>query len=518
MGSASFFAQFFVCRVRLPINPGISIKITLIKDLSEWSSREQDKLFTEICEKKSRFFLISNTGSLLALFRRHADKFDATDVEIEGKLLTAMDSEKPEDLTFRELHFKVYNLALRDNIDIAMALWRKLIAAEEWEKCTECAICKQCPIYKNFTIISKYYDRIHERLRLMLKRTSEYGGRLTMRQLSAHFSYMLCSGYNCAKIREWGAVNPHLKLGDFLFFNHFFGDNADGPDVRANQLRSVHVIREQGFETLQAPCIERYLWLKDPDSTLSPNIPELKDYYEALKKRVHADFSNEGDMTIDSHSAMARRQIRRMFYFLYEPAKDNGLAQIHFGYFKSAFLNSPMLLEYEGWRKDATCFNNKRTILLGQIFQVLQEQFSGIRLPERGVRNSKNLYVTLARRQHDIRQSAQIVLGKIGFNEAFMLKLENGCVYLVSKKDDYNIRLELALPFLDYIANRKNGGIGTILQLSYIDRLENLKNKILKFAKLPEGDGMVLLKQNAGHELLQQRLHLEQDRLEVSND
>ena len=181
----------------------------------------------------------------------------------EDKVLEAMDSSQGKTLELENITFSVYNLALRNNLDIAKALWDKMVHAPGWEKCQQCTFAKGCPILKNISLIQQYDMTILERLGLLLERISAYGSRLTMRQISAHFSYMLCSGYNCSQIMDLAVAGTRFteNAGDYYFFNHFFGDNANAADYRAEQLKSVKVIKAQNFESHLASGFERYFWL-----------------------------------------------------------------------------------------------------------------------------------------------------------------------------------------------------------------------------------------------------------------
>lgn len=364
------------------------------------------------------------------------------------------------------------------------------------------------------SLIQQYDSVILERLGLLLERISAYGSRLTIRQISAHFSYMLCSGYNCSQIMEQAAAGArfHDNAGNYFFFNHFFGDNANAADYRAEQLKSVKIIKAQDFESRFASCVERYFWLEGQKGSITLNIPELGKYYNKVSREAGIEVDPESN---NSDGAMARRQIRRMFYFLHTPSEST---RADFEKFLGAFLNSEMLLQYNNWQQQGELAFEKRTKLLNQLFQVLQEHFCGIRIPDGSKSSGKSLYITLARKQHNIRQSAQIVLGKINFSENFSIKFEDNVVVLQGKAICKDINLELTLPFLDYIAHRKNGGISSVLQNSYIDRLEKFKTDVLKRCALPNDDGLVLLKQNNTYELCQQRLRMEGDKLEVSND
>lgn len=505
----------------LPLDAGLQAKkelnyggipITIVKDLSEWSREEQMQLWKEIKSNQRRFLLVSNTGSLLSLILNNCDSNQK--MLWEDRVLEAMDSSRGKNLVIENIIFSVYNLALRNNIDIAKKLWQKMIHAPGWEKCQQCSFAKGCPILRNVSLIQQYDSVILERLSLLLERISAYGSRLTMRQISAHFSYMLCSGYNCSQIMEQAVAGArfHDNAGDYFFFNHFFGDNANAADYRAEQLKSVKVIKAQNFESRFASSVERYFWLEGQKGSITLNIPELEKYYNKVSREASFEIDPESN---NSDGTMARRQIRRMFYFLHTPSEST---RANFEKFLGAFLNSEMLLQYNNWHQQGELAFEKRTKLLNQLFQVLQEHFCGVRIPDGSKSNGKSLYITLARRQHNIRQSAQVVLGKINFTENFSIKFESNVVILQGKAICKGIDLELTLPFLDYIAHRKNGGISSVLQSSYIDRLEKFKTDVLKRCALPNDDGLVLLKQNNTYELYQQRLRMEGDKLEVSND
>ena len=481
--------------------------ITIIKDLSEWSDQEQDSIFKDIISGKRCFFLISNTGCLLNLFKRHACELGKSPVEVESDMLIAMDSTVQYPIKTPSASFLINNLARADNIDLAMGLLTRLTNPEQWIGCAECGLHSQCPIIQNVRIIQKYQDRIFARMRLLLKRTYEYGSRLTMRQLSAHFAYMLSSGLDCSKVSNIIQKGTPVLLERYMFFNRFWGDSGWDVDVNATQLKSTGIIADQGFGTIYSPSLERLIWVQSESASFDLKIPELSNVF----KRLLATALGE-----DSRNYQARKQIRRMVYFLYD-SNDQSVALEKF---LGAFLNSPMIFDYEKWLNDEQTFSKRRGVLKDQLFQVLQEQFSGIKLPD-GIKQDKTLYITLNRRQRNIRQSSQIVIGKVDFSNSFDLKVDRSAdkkvLMLVGKGNFSDIEMALALPFLDYIHARKAGGVGNVLQLAYVDRLENLKAALLKDRTL-EDSSLLLLKLDANHVLRQQRLRIEHNRVGVSND
>ena len=504
--------------------------ITIIKDLSEWDEEKQDAIWKEIRNGTRRYILVSNTGTLLSMISRNAD--ESSRMQLEDKVLFSLDSPPGNTLKVSDMRFSVYNLALYDNLDVSMHLWWKMSNASGWEDCTMCPMVETCPIFQNISLIQQHYDVISDRLRMLLHRVFAYGGRLTLRQISAHFSYMLCSGHNCSEILEYAKSSTPVNPGDYYFFNHFFGDNAERPDERAFQLNAVRIIRDQGFELHPSPGLERYFWLYGQSGVFSFNLPpeddsttrRLLNYYTAILKKASIETPDETQKD-KSSSVMYRKQVRRIVFFL-QPLPEDKNEKIRFERFLGAFLNSEMLIYYERWIKNELSFSTGRRQMKEQLFHVLLEHFSGLRIAKP---DSKDLYITMARKRHNIRQNVLIVLGKTNFNEQFELQLKmdttnmtsrNKAVFLVGKNRTIceGLQLELPLPFLDYIATRKNGSVGSVLQRSYVDRLEKFKSDILERCKLTDDDEMVLLKQENNYSLSQYRLSLHSGILEVSHD
>lgn len=486
------------------------IAITLIKDLSEWNEQDQNQIFQEMIEGARCFLLISNTGCLLDLFKRHSSKHGLkSKTEIENDLLTALREKDPKPLDWtQKCTWTIYNLALHNNLPLAIDLWDKMSCAKEWSACDSCPNKGICPIYKNIQLIQKHSQIIKERIEILLRRMYEYGIHFTMRQISAHFSYMLCSGYTCEQLAEIDRKHPEK----FMFFNRFFGDNGYEIDDRASQLKMISYIREQGFENLLSPGFERECW--------NLAIPELDTIYLRIHRLIGQNSSakNNENEDLALRQYWARKQIRRMFFFLYSPNEDH--KKNKFERFQTCFVNSPRLLDYILWQKDTVAFQLEQGTLMTQIHHVLQEQFSGMHFPESESDTSSKLYITLSRRYQDIRQTAQIVLGSLEFRKKFKLeiydKAEEKTIQLLGKNDPYNkIKMQLPLPFLDYLSVRSAGGIGQVLQLSYIDRLEAFKNQILTIDK-PDENGLVLLKQNEKFKLQECNLIINNDYLEVN--
>ena len=486
------------------IIPCSTHEIVVIKDLSEWCEPERDELFDNlISDTRRRYLLISNTGPLFDLFRTHTQKTGKT--TIESELLTALDSSQARNMQFGDAAFHIYNLAQMDNIGLAMDLFDRMTQSTKWADCGMCSCHEKCPIAQNIRVLQTYHDRIRERLQRLYYRTYAYGARLTMRQIGAHFAYLMTGGgMTCSGVRETLAGGQTFVSERFSFINRFWGDDGYRDDEKAIHLQAIHVFRGQQFNTQFSPAQEREFWESIDGGTFALCVPEFSEAMSRLQRRGHMSCPQE-----TAHSA--RRQIRRMAYFLYQPKE----AITSFNRFQTAFLNSAKILDYQNWQKSPESFRPRD--LEGALFCVLQEQFSGILPPEGAIRDWE-LYITLNRQDRDIRQSVQLVLRHFKFSAKFDLRMERTGLRLIGKGELRGLSLTLTLPFLDYIVGRKSGELSRGLQLSYRDRLENLMAQILKTIPADDDGTLILLKQGEDGSLSTITVRKNGDRLEVRND
>jgi hypothetical protein len=155
---------------------------------------------------------------------------------------------------------------------------------------------------------------------------------------------------------------------------------------------------------------------------------------------------------------------------------------------------------------------------------VLQEHFTGVRLPE-GAPSDRHLFVTLSRRSHDVRQSAQVVLARYP-EEEFRIRLvtkENGGagirreLVLDGPGPLGTFLLHLGLPFLDYVMMRNQGEVGKDLQTSFVDRLERFKGQLIRHAKSRNTDDIMLVRLRTNNTFRRQVFSVRGDRLEVTD-
>ncbi|RLC11148.1 MAG: hypothetical protein DRH43_04805, partial [Deltaproteobacteria bacterium] len=295
------------------------------------------------------------------------------------------------------------------------------------------------------------------------------------------------------------------------FFNRFFGDCGDVSDPAADQLPAIREIRNLEPGCRPQPKTDRLLWMKDTESELPVVGDLLKPVYNHLRS---AGAGRLGTDTLTRQSA--RIQTRRLLYCYgqfdsQETERD----------FISTFLNSPMLVDLADWQHKGSALSLvTRKKLKRSILHVLQEHFTGVRLPE-NTGDQETLYITLNRHSYDVRQSAQIVLAKF-LADDFDLILEpcdsviSGDRYQLKLREKQNANaLTLDLPFLDYVTNRHHGEIAQQLQSFYVDRLERFKVGLLADRQSDQTENMMVVRLQLNHTFKSQIFSIHENIMEV---
>ncbi len=497
-----------------PLSPRKDIKagqttISVIKDFSEWSPAQRREVLTEMLDPLGgRFFVISNTGTMLDTFKVHEQSGDW--VRIESDLLGAMSNPRPSDIDFHETLFRIVNVAMMDNLGIAEQIFERMLAAERWQACTTAECRPYCPIFANVSLIQANQEVVKNRLFLAYRRMYEYGTRLTLRQLCAHMAYMITSGLSYTDVIKFSQRASPPPMTEFMFFNRFFGDNGKTLDGPALQIRAVRAVREQGFGDQPCPAWERKLWSRSRGQSFLLRAAWSPADFDSLRQDGAARSVPAAD---------AREQVRRAVFFLHRfDAGDDRLI--------ASFLNSVMLLDFARWQsqQNATLSLQETTSLHRRIMHVLQEHFSGVRLPE-GAVSDRHLFVTLSRRSQDVRQSAQVVLTRCP-EETFQVQLttrDNGAggirreLILDGRARSPQLLLPLGLPFLDYVIMRNQGEVGRILEASYVDRLERFKGQLISSGGSERSDDIMLVRLRTNNTFRRQIFSVRGDRLEVTD-
>lgn len=491
--------------------------ISIIKDLSERHKAEDIALLQEFVGNVRRFLLVTNTGTLLDLLRNHSAYFGLDEVKLESDVLNAISDERGEgELKLGNAQFRVFNLARMDNLHIARQIFEKMLLPERWSDCSGRDCRSSCPICLNVDLIQSNKQRVFDRIFLAYRRMYEYGTRLTMRQLTEHLAYIVTSGLEEADIEEMRQRNEAPLKAEYMFFNRFFGDNGRAEHTTAQQMQAIREVRRQGFGERPCPTWERRLWLRLHGQQFQLGVEGCESEFESL--REHGSKSgndNRPGLTPDQ----AREQVRRMLYFLYDFSKKERS-------YLSQYLNSPIILRWQIWQEPhAHLDSNEKFVLEQRIYHVLQEHFTGIRLPEGATQHDRRLYVTLSRRRSEVRQSAQVVLAEVDWSTATMLSLDTFDNAAGGRRTDLILKgrdriegvyLQLTLPFLDYVVMRHFGELGEVLQAAYLERLERFKAQVQKLAATSD-ERVMLVRLKTDHTFRRQHYSVSNGKLEVSD-
>ncbi len=493
------------------------IYLAIIKDFSEWQTHERDNLLADVMANKIRVLLVTNTGALLDAFCGYAAKSGLGNrAEWEPRLLEAMDAES-NNFLYGPVPFVFFNIALCDNLELARLIFHRILSNENWGACENQACREHCPIYRNVALFQVNSSVANRRLFLAYRRMYEYGTRLTIRQLTAHLAYLLTAGMEYTDIRHLAEREDKPLMSEFLFYNRFFGDDGHTEDQAAVRMPVIHEVRAQGFGERPCPATERHLWLLTHGDDFSLGVPLLEEEFRKLRRYGSQMQKQENGLTPDQ----AREQVRRMLYFLHDNKDvERGNA------FLRQFLGSLAIIKWEHWQDPSARLSmDEGSHFKQRVFHVLQEQFTGVRLPEvGGPGQQSHLYITLSRHKQDIRQSAQVVLAQIDFSNEFKIglgvsapKSQRRDLVLTGQDRLNGICLNLSLPFLDYVLARHQGEVGETLQAAYADRLERLKAELINRCRSHEDDEMLLVRLRTNHTFLRQHYAIAEGKLEVSN-
>ena len=482
----------------------------LIKDLSEQERQRHGELLKELLDGQTRSLLVSNTGALREFFLSQ-EKDLSRQVALESSLLGSLSKEQDDSFSFRGRQFKIYNLALRDNLPLAQTVLSNMLAPELWEQCVSCRHQKGCPVHFNRTLLADANSPTRQRLFLAYKRLQAYGLRLTMRQLSEHMAYCLTGGLDERRLCQAEILEPYIGPRQHVY-NLFFGGPHARPDSSVADMAAIRAVHEQQLGTYPLPCVDKKLWhALPPDTDLLGLAPQTAPFLRQLARQGSA----QGD---PAAGAEARLQARRLLYFCAQPDRKDLQERL-----QQEFLHSPGVLLHAELQGQAQLESGVQRHLLNCLFHVLQEHFTGVHLPTCSRQhNRKTLYITLNRPTPLLRQSVQTVLCAVSWQENFTLRIEKHpdgrpSLLLEGRRNLRDISpLELTIPFLDYVLRRYEGAIGDLPRATFSQQLDTLKAQILRCMKDDEETQDIrLLRYCSDYTLIQDEYILDGTALEV---
>lgn len=482
----------------------------LIKDLSEQAHQDHEELLRELLDVRTRSLLVSNTGALREFFLSQ-ETDESKRVELESSLLSSLSREQDDSFSFRGRKFKIYNLALRDNLSLAQTVLTNMLAPELWEHCGSCRHQKGCPVDFNRKLLTDTHGTTRQRLFLAYRRLQAYGLRLTMRQLSEHMAYCLTGGLDERRLCRTEILEPSIGAQQHVY-NLFFGGPHARPDSFVADMAAIKGVHEQQLGAYPLPCLDKKLWhALPPDTDMLGLAPQAVPFLQQLVRLGSA----QGD---PAAGAEARLQARRLLYFCARPAQKDLQDRL-----QQEFLQSPGVLLHAGLQGQTQLESGVKRRLLDSLFHVLQEHFTGVHLPTSSRQHSREtLYITLNRPTPLLRQSVQTVLCAVGWQENFTLRIANRqdgrqALLLEGRRNLRDISpLELTIPFLDYVLRRYEGAIGDLPRATFAQQLDTLKAQLLRCMKDDEETQVMrLLRYCSDYKLIQDDYILHDTMLEV---
>ena len=491
----------------LTLNPRHEVaghSLVVIKDMSELPKEERVAVLKEaMVAEKSRYLIVSNTGTLLDSFRALKDNRCSN----YSGLLNALKASEPVDVV--DNHFCLINIGQLDSIKTACRVFERMLQPDNWTECSQCRLYGDCPIITNVNVLQSNLDLAINRIYLLYKRLYEYGQRLTMRQMTGHLAYALTGGLHCRDVASMSIMARKQHIWRSGFFNRFFGDDGSNIIPEATKLVPVRVIREAGFGAKLIPSFERKAWLKE--ETFKILNQDARNIYEEMLK----GFSPKA-----ISNPIFRQQIRRLVYFYGRFTDEEERA------FIPVFLDSPMLLDYleitDSENPPSQAHLRKLCI---KVLHILQEHFTGFRLPEDSWKNMKDIFITLKLPENVT--AVQMVLARFR-DDDFNLVVEpryqydkasgGSRMFVLQYMTLPNVRLTLDLPFFDYVARRYDGDMTYQLSAYYSNRLDDFKAKLLQadtssFRKKTNSLQLMRIRPDRGFDEL--NLLVSEDELEV---
>lgn len=483
--------------------------VFLIKDMSELSLDERLQNIESACNSNENdsYFIISNTGNLLSTLKEFIVNRDLDWLTFESELLTILQESKPSPLSIAGSSFIIINLAQIDNLATATLLLDKIIKSHYWEKAESCPYKDVCHISLNIRSIKESYAISKERIFSVYRFLYEYGHRLTLRQITAHLSHSITASLNCQDIAKLASLPAPPTPSRWLFHNTFFGFEGEAFNKNNERLVTIEKIKKYSMGAKPYPPLERKLWFDE--NAVLPKIPQnIAPFFE--------DLMDEAKKNNTSNQTFHRSEIRRFLFVFGDNSSDVVKQYLPF------FIGSLMLYDFIKWQRNKEKIGyNILANFEKKILHVLQEQYTGISLPESC--KYHHLYITLKRNNLELRQSVQILATKIPLSN-FKLAFET--ISQVTESDKFKLvlsdqiskeKLVLDLPFLDFVMMRNVGEVGQKLNISYIDRLERFKNMLLASECYSNRDNLELLEYNSMGDLETYQFCFNDGVLEVSD-
>ena len=342
------------------------VTFTIVKDFSGIASDDTkllDQVFVpieEIIEQKNDsphiVLIAANNGKILEHFAARADaKANAKENSaINSALVNTLESfvllGKGKD-KLDNSRIVCFDMAKCMNKKLVCDVFKEVINRDDWQKCSECALHSDCPIFRNRNMLLNnevFYERLGQMFELLI----DDGAHFTMRNilllvantlLGRHASTIKERFYTCKKIKNAKSRSGDWKDKDVSPFDNIFGANF----VLKDKITADTIIFKQleplavGYSTTK--LIDNFILFGHDDEILSlaskyqdlvnspDNVFGYSKKLSELLEELHEseldilDKSDSDDDLPNSHKDMQKLllSLRRMVFFTMDSSKES---------------------------------------------------------------------------------------------------------------------------------------------------------------------------------------------------
>jgi serine/threonine protein kinase len=490
---------------QVSLDSGLTVHI--VKDMSELGAQARLEALLNASQaiySEDRWLIISNTGTLLSTIDNAAKNLSMDYLEVENILLRLLEAPDPKIFDGFGAKFTIINLARIDNVPVAISLLERLVDSSRWEICSNCSISSKCPIWMNALCLKESFEVSAKRVKAVYRLLSDFGKRLTMRQVSAHFAYSITGGLDCDQIKALACNNNFNNLDRYLFHNLFFGFCGSEPATFSSVLPAIEYLAPLELGSRPFPRLERSLYVEG-ESRVVKAPTSIKPFLDSIVDLIRTRFKDDQPL-----SGRLRQQVRRLVY-LFCDVGDEIKA------FPANFLGSEAVFLYEKWDQNPETLDLiEKQGLLDLVLHVLQEEFTGYSSGQKSL--GHEIFITAKRSMSDLMQSVQVLYAKTPKSnfelilEKHSSKVGERSPVLILKERVSGAELTLDSPLLDFVILRSRGEIGRDINPAYFDRMNRFKSLLVEFHKL---DNIELLTLRSSGALETIRLSVQGQNLQV---
>lgn len=462
---SEFKQPFNSLDTKFTINLTDSKKCLCIKDFSEFSDAQKQEVMKEVFNAQQNgmnVFMVANTGPIINHFSSVFPVEKQEEAKI--KLIELMDHNTATIFDIFGLKVSVINVVDINNTFFASEFINKIIDDTLWAKCENCPKKDYCSILRNVRLLNSNKQNSQEFITNHYRWLSEYGDRLTIRNMTQQLSFMITGGLYCEDIKE-------EEEYAYLSSNLFFGYIGTRFDEKTEVMNAILQSKKCNY------CKKRL--------RIDENLFISKTYNAVFESELEKIITKSYDRigNVDGWQEM----IKRMYMFYNIQTGENEKMQDVEDIFSKTFYRY-IQLKYNGETSSA-----KDNSLIRDAISMMNVGM---------IDDKTDLAITLNRESGYV-QNVQYVVGTIKSKKIRLVTKEtaqaayNGndnyrdiFININGKKD---LSYPIDLPLLDYFDDLKNGIINTNIDAQLSKGLENIKSEILAVAQEDDTEDEVTL-------------------------